>query len=372
MSRKPSPSRFPPAHESHGRTAPNPSTPLAILVSPPPYESQSEPSLASPRAPAPPTPRLLDRLRAELRLRHYAIRTEQIYVDWARRFILYFGKRHPQTMGPVEVTGFLSHLANERNVSAATQAQAKSALLFLYGQVLGVDLPWLDEVVTARTERRLPVVLTPAEVRRLLEQMSGLAGLIAALLYGTGMRLMEGMRLRWKDVEFERREIVVRDGKGGKDRVTVLPENLIIPLRTQMARVHAQHLNDRQNGVGPVWLPNALAEKSPHAGLLLGWHWVFPSPALSTDPRTQVSRRHHLYEQTVQRAVSGAAKRAGIDKPCSPHVLRHSFATHLLQAGYDIRTVQELLGHSDVSTTMIYTHVLNRGGRGVRSPLDQM
>lgn len=305
-------------------------------------------------------------------MRHYAIRTEQIYVDWTRRYILFSDKRHPQDMGPVEVTAFLSHLANDRNVSAATQAQAKSALLFLYSQVLGVELPWLDEIVSARSERRLPVVLTPAEVRRLLEQTSGVAGLIAALLYGTGMRLMEGIRLRWKDVEFERREIVVRDGKGGKDRVTVLPENLLIPLRTQMAHVQAQHLMDRQDGVGPVWLPNALSEKYPRAGSLLAWHWVFPSPSLSVDPRTGASRRHHLYEQTVQRAVSGAAKRAGIDKPCSPHVLRHSFATHLLQAGYDIRTVQELLGHSDVSTTMIYTHVLNRGGRGVRSPLDQM
>ena len=275
-------------------------------------------------------------------------------------------------MGAVEVTAFLSHLANDRNVAAATQAQAKSALLFLYGQVLGVDLPWLDEVVSARTERRLPVVLTPAEVRRLLGEMTGVAGLIAALLYGTGMRLMEGIRLRWKDVEFERREIVVRDGKGGKDRVTVLPENLIIPMKTQLAHVQSQHLTDRHDDVGPVWLPNALADKYPRAGLLLSWHWAFPSPALSADPRTGVSRRHHMYEQTVQRAVSGAAKRAGIDKPCSPHVLRHSFATHLLQAGYDIRTVQELLGHSDVSTTMIYTHVLNRGGRGVRSPLDQM
>ena len=275
-------------------------------------------------------------------------------------------------MGAAEVTAFLSHLANDRDVSAATQAQAKSALLFLYSQVLGVDLPWLDEIVSARTERRLPVVLTPAEVRRLLAETSGVAGLIAALLYGTGMRLMEGVRLRWKDVEFERREIVVRDGKGGKDRVTVLPENLIIPMKTQLAHVQSQHLADRHDDVGPVWLPNAMTEKYPRSGLLLSWHWAFPSPSLSIDPRTGASRRHHIYEQTVQRAVSGAAKRAGIDKPCSPHVLRHSFATHLLQAGYDIRTVQELLGHSDVSTTMIYTHVLNRGGRGVRSPLDQM
>ena len=320
----------------------------------------------------PPPPRLLDRLRAEIRTRHYSIRTESAYVDWARRFILFHGKRHPLEMGAAEVGAFLSALATQRKVAASTQNQAKSALLFLYGQVLKVELPWLDEVVTARTQRKLPVVLTPSEVRALLHEMNGTAALVASLLYGTGMRLLEGLRLRVKDVEFERRELVVRDGKGGKDRVTVLPENLMLPLRHQLAHAKALHDADLRDGGGAVWLPDALAVKSPRSAVSWGWQWVFPSPGLSTDPRSGAVRRHHVLEQSVQRAVAVAARRAGIAKPCSPHVLRHSFATHMLQAGYDIRTVQELLGHSDVSTTMIYTHVMNRGGRGVRSPLDQM
>ena len=311
-------------------------------------------------------------MRTEIRIRHYSIRTETAYVDWARRFILFHNKRHPQDMGAAEVGEFLSFLATERNVGASTQNQAKSALLFLYGQVLKIELPWLAEVVTARTRRKLPVVLTPSEVRALLHEMSGTAGLVAAVLYGTGMRLMEGLCLRVKDVEFERRELIVRDGKGGKDRVTVLPENLLLPLRNQLAHAKSLHDADRREGVGAVWLPDALPVKYPRAGVAWGWQWVFPSPVLSTDPRTGEVRRHHVHEQSVQRSVAGAARRAGINKPCSPHVLRHSFATHMLQAGYDIRTVQELLGHSDVSTTMIYTHVLNRGGRGVRSPLDQI
>ena len=319
-----------------------------------------------------PPPRLLDRLRTEIRTRHYSIRTESAYVDWARRFIYFHNKRHPQDMGAAEVGAFLSYLATERDVSAATQGQAKSALLFLYGQVLQVELPWLKEVVSARTQRKLPVVLTPTEVRALLLEVSGTTGLVASLLYGTGMRLMEGLRLRVKDVEFERRELIVRDGKGGKDRVTVLPENLMLPLRDQLMQAKLRHDTDLRDGVSGVWLPDALAVKYPRAASSWGWQWVFPSPALSTDPRTGVVRRHHLYEQSVQRAVAGAARRAGIIKPCTPHVLRHSFATHLLQAGYDIRTVQELLGHAEVSTTMIYTHVMNRGGRGVRSPLDQI
>jgi integron integrase len=318
------------------------------------------------------SPRLLDRLRTEIRTRHYSISTESSYVDWAKRFIYFHNKRHPQDMGAVEVGAFLSYLATERNVSAATQNQAKSALLFLYGAVLGVELPWLKEVVSARAQRKLPVVLTQAEVRALLLESSGPAGLVTSLLYGTGLRLMEGLRLRVKDIEFERRELIVRDGKGGKDRVTVLPENLMLPLRDQLAQAKTLHDADLRNGVAGVSLPDALAVKYPRAGLSWGWQWVFPSNTLSTDPRSGVVRRHHLYEQSVQRAVSGAAKRAGIVKPCTPHTLRHSFATHLLQLGYDIRTVQELLGHSDVSTTMIYTHVLNRGGRGVRSPLDSI
>jgi integron integrase len=257
-------------------------------------------------------------------------------------------------------------------VASPTQNQAKSALLFLYREVLGLQLPWLDEIVGAKLARRLPVVLTPSEVRSLLAELHGTMNLLSSLLYGTGMRLLEGLRLRVKDIEFERRELVVRDGKGAKDRVTVLPENLMLPLHGHLAQVQQLHLRDLAAGYGDVWLPDALDVKYPRAAREWGWQWVFPSTVRSVDPRSGVQHRHHLNETSVQKAVSLAARRAGIVKPCSPHVLRHSFATHLLQAGYDIRTVQELLGHSDVKTTMIYTHVLNRGGRGVRSPLDQI
>jgi len=317
------------------------------------------------------SPKLLDRMRAEIRVRHYSIRTEETYLDWARRFILFHNKRHPRDMGADEVQAFLSHLAVERKVSPSTQNQAKSALLFLYRDVLHIELPWLDEVIAAKMGKRLPVVLTTNEMRALLNAMSGTMGLVASLLYGTGMRLLEGLRLRVKDVEFERREIVVREGKGNKDRVTVLPENLILPLQAHLAKVKALHERDLDAGYGEVYMPNALAVKYPKAARAWGWQFVFPSPVRSIDPRSGVERRHHLYEASVQRAVREAAKIAEITKPVTPHVLRHSFATHLLQSGYDIRTVQELLGHSDVSTTMIYTHVLNKGGRGVVSPLDR-
>jgi integron integrase len=311
-------------------------------------------------------------VRAAVRLRHFSIRTETAYVDWVRRFVLFHGKRHPRELGAAEVAAFLTHLAVERSVSPSTQAQAKSALLFLYRAVLELELPWLDEVVAAKNSRRLPVVLTPGEVRRLLAELAGTPGLVASLLYGTGMRLLEALRLRVKDVEFERREIVVRDGKGAKDRITVLPENLIAPLQQQLAHVRVLHQRDLAEGFGEVGLPHALALKYPNTGRAWGWQWVFPAAHRSIDPRSGALRRHHLGESSVQKSVAIAARRAGIAKPCSPHVLRHSFATHLLQSGYDIRTVQELLGHADVSTTMIYTHVLNRGGRGVRSPLDQV
>jgi len=315
-------------------------------------------------------PKLLDQMRAELRVSHYSIRTEHAYLDWVRRFILFHGKRHPKEMSANEVGAFLSHLAVDRSVSPSTQNQAKSAILFLYKRVLNIELAWLDEVVQAKRKTHLPVVLTPTEVRRLLEEMSGVTGLVASLLYGTGMRLLEALRLRVKDVEFERREIVIRDGKGGKDRVTVLPENLILPLQAQMAKSKALYLQDVADGFANVWMPNALATKYPNAPRAWGWQWVFSSPTRSIDPRSGQTRRHHLLEDSIQKSVKTAASRAGISKPCTPHVLRHSFATHLLQNGYDIRTVQELLGHADVSTTMIYTHVLNKGGRGVRSPLD--
>jgi len=321
-------------------------------------------------------PRLLDQLRHHLRARHYSIRTEQAYVDWVRRYILFHGKRHPREMAAPEVEAFLTHLAVQRNVAASTQNQAKSALLYLYKQVLGMELPWLDGVIQAKVPRRLPVVLTPHEVRELLLNMDqqGAMWLVASLLYGTGMRLLECLRLRIKDIEFDRREILVREGKGNKDRVTVLPENLIAPLREQQERTRRLHARDLQAGWGEVALPHALAVKYPNAGRALGWQYVFPAASRSFDPRSDGSaeRRHHVMPESVQRAVREAARRAGLLKPATPHVLRHSFATHMLQAGYDIRTVQELLGHSDVSTTMIYTHVLNKGGRGVRSPLDEL
>lgn len=315
-------------------------------------------------------PKLLDRLREALRVRHYSLRTEQAYVDWARRFILFHDKRHPKDMGAPEVEAFLTHLAVERNVAASTQNQARSALLFLYKVVLEITLPWLDGVVSAKMGKRLPVVLTQHEARALLHELSGANWLVASLLYGSGLRLTEALRLRVKDVEFERREIVVREGKGNKDRVTVLPENVIVPLKAHLERIKVLHDADLDAGFGAVFLPNALDRKYRNAARAWGWQWVFPSPRRSIDPRSGVERRHHVQPESVQRMVKGAASRAGIDKPATPHTLRHSFATHLLQRGQDIRTIQELLGHKDVSTTMIYTHVLNRGGRGVVSPLD--
>jgi len=315
-------------------------------------------------------PRLFDLMREAIRIRHYSLRTEDAYVDWARRFILFHGKRHPRELGAPEVQAFLTHLAVDRRVAASTQNQAKAALIFLYKEVLAVDLPWLAEVVQAKRQPRLPVVLTPAEVRVLLDQMEGVMGLVARLLYGTGMRLMEVLRLRVKDLDFVGRELVVREGKGGKDRMTVLPASLVAPLRAHLEQVRALHLADLAEGFGEVLLPDALASKYPAAARQWGWQWVFPSALRSVDPRTGVVRRHHLHAESVQKAVRLAARAGELAKPVTPHVLRHSFATHLLGAGHDIRTVQELLGHADVETTMIYTHVLNRGGRGVLSPLD--
>jgi integron integrase len=321
---------------------------------------------------SPSTPKFLDQVRDRLRVLHYSLRTESAYVDWVRRFILFHGKRHPREMGAGEVEAFLTHLAVERKVSASTQNQAKAALLFLYKQVLGCDLPWLDAVVQAKAGTHLPVVLSVAEVRRLLERIEGDSSLIARLLYGTGMRLLEGLRLRVKDLDFDTLEIVVRQGKGGKDRVTMLPEALVLPLRKHLEKVRALHERDLAEGFGAVLLPDAYAAKAPHAAREWGWQWVFPSPVRSTDPRSTAVRRHHIYPESVQRAVREAARALGLAKPATPHTLRHSFATHLLLSGYDIRTVQELLGHKDVETTMIYTHVLNRGGLGVTSPLDRI
>lgn len=318
------------------------------------------------------TPKLLDQVRGKIRLKHYSIRTEQAYVDWIRRFILHFGKRHPRELGAANVEAFLTHLAVAGNVAASTQNQAKSALLFLYREVLETELPWLDNVERARAPKRLPVVLTREEVQGVLGRLTGTHWLIASLLYGAGLRIMEGLRLRVKDVEFSRKEILVRDGKGFKDRVTMLPAALAAPLAEHLKRVKALHEQDLAAGRGAVHLPYALERKYPGAARDWGWQYVFPSANLSEDPRSGIERRHHLQDQAVQRAMRQAVRDAGIAKPATPHTLRHSFATHLLEGGYDIRTVQELLGHADVSTTMIYTHVLNRGGRGVTSPLDRV
>lgn len=315
-------------------------------------------------------PGLLEVVRQSIRTKHYSIRTEEVYLSWVRRFVRFHGMRHPREMGAGEVERFLSHLAIQRDVSASTQNQALSAILYLYKEVLGIDLPWMAEVTRAKKQRKLPVVLTRDEVSSLLLQTSGEVGLVIRLLYGTGMRLLEGCRLRIKDVELTRREIIIRDGKGAKDRVTVLPLRLLEPIREQILRVQEIFRLDRKAGVSGVYLPHALAVKYPQAPVELGWQYLFPAANLSLDPRSGAKRRHHLDEARIQRAVKRAAAVAGIVKPVSPHTLRHSFATHLIENGYDIRTVQELLGHADVATTQIYTHVLNRGGLGVRSPLD--
>ena len=316
-------------------------------------------------------PKLLDQVRDKLRVKHYAIRTEQSYVDWIKRYIYFHGKTHPKDLGAQDVEAFLTHLAVAGKVSASTQNQAKSALLFLYRVVLEIKLPWLDNVTQAKAPKKLPVVLTVREVQAVLSRLSGSHLLIASLLYGGGMRLMEAMRLRVKDVEFARHEIIVREGKGFKDRVTMLPESIAATLRAHLVKVKALHEEDLAAGLGEVYLPFALDKKYPNAGREWGWQYIFPSKNVSVDPRSDKTRRHHLDEKGVQRAMKQAVRDAGLVKPATPHTLRHSFATHLLQAGYDIRTVQELLGHSDVSTTMIYTHVLNKGGRGVVSPLDR-
>ncbi|MDQ3057101.1 MAG: integron integrase [Pseudomonadota bacterium] len=315
--------------------------------------------------------RLLDDVRRQLRVRHYSLRTEGIYVAWIRRFILANGKRHPREMGAVELERFLSVLAVREKVSASTQNQALSALLFLYRNVLQVDLPWMENVVRAKQSVRVPTVLAREEVQSLLLHMDGRTWLLASVLYGTGLRLMECLRLRVKDVDFARNEITVRDGKGAKDRRTVLPRSLVEPLQREVDRAQALHALDLEEGFGNAWLPHALSRKYPNAACALGWQYVFPSARRSLDPRDGVERRHHFNDGILSRALKAGCRRAGIVKPVSAHTLRHSFATHLLEAGYDIRTVQELLGHKDVATTQIYTHVLNRNASGVVSPLDR-
>ena len=316
--------------------------------------------------------RLLDQVRERIRYLHYSLSTEQTYVYWVRWFIRFHGLRHPKEMGQQEVERFLTMLANERKVSPSTHRQALSALLFLYQQVLGIELPWLQDIGRPVPHKRIPTVLTREEVQKMLDLMRGETGLLARLLYGTGMRHAEGLNLRVKDVDFDRHVIVVRNGKGGKDRVVMLPRSLVSALRDQMAASYALWAGDREAQRPGVYMPHALEAKYPRAGQTWAWHWVFPSPTLSTDPRSGIERRHHLYEERLQRALKKALPLAGIHKHVSVHTLRHSFATHLLQAGTDIRTVQELLGHSDVSTTMIYTHVLKVAAGGTASPLDML
>ncbi|MCY7370215.1 MAG: integron integrase [Polaromonas sp.] len=329
-----------------------------------------------PGTPALRSPRLLDQVRERIRYLHYSLSTEKAYLHWARFFIRWHGRsgpmRHPRAMASPEVEAFLTMLATERQVSASTHNQALSALLFLYREVLGVDLPWLDGVNRPAQKRRIPSVLTQAEVYALFQFLEGEMALLARLLYGTGMRLMEGLRLRIKDVDFDRHVIIVREAKGNKDRVVMLPHSLAPALRQQLLHARDVWERDRQARRGGIDTPHALEQKYPQVGNTWGWFWLFPSPTFAIDPRSGVERRHHLFEERLQRAVKKAVNQAGICKPVSVHTLRHSFATHLLQSGTDIRTVQELLGHSDVSTTMIYTHVPKVAAGGTTSPLDSL
>ncbi|SED88032.1 integron integrase [Pseudomonas anguilliseptica] len=317
-------------------------------------------------------PKLLVQVRQQIRLRNYSIRTEAVYAEWVKRYIRFHRYRHPAEMGAAEIEAFLTHLAVARNVSGSTQNQALAALLFLYKHVLDVQLPWLDDIVRAKKAKHLPVVLTRDEAARVLAELSGVQWIVANLLYGAGLRLLEALRLRVKDVDFARGEVLVRDGKGQKDRVTMLPQRLVLPLQEHLLNVAVLHRADLAEGFGRANLPFALARKYPNAAAEWVWQFVFPSVNRSQDPRSKGIFRHHLHEKTIQRAVRKAVRRAGVIKPATPHTFRHSFATHLLESGQDISTVQELLGHADVKTTQIYTHVLNRGGLGVISPLDRV
>lgn len=313
--------------------------------------------------------RLLEQMRRAIRMRHYSYRTEQTYVHWVRRYVLFHGKRHPAEMGAHEVEVFLSALANDAQVAASTQNQALSALLFLYRHVLQIELPWLNDITPAKRPKNIPTVLTRQEVRDVIGLLHGVHQLIGSLLYGAGLRLTECLGLRVKDLDFEYRQIIVRRAKGRKDRVTVLPDLLVDSLRLQLRKSAALHRADLRAGYGEVWLPHALARKYPDAAREWRWQYVFPAQRRSRDPRGGTVRRHHLHQTSVQHAMREAVRRSGIVKKASAHTLRHSFATHLLEDGYDIRTIQELLGHADVRTTMIYTHVMQRGAGGVRSPL---
>ncbi|MDH4166748.1 MAG: integron integrase [Gammaproteobacteria bacterium] len=316
-------------------------------------------------------PRLLDQAKDKLRTLHYSYRTEQQYLQWLRRFIRFHDKRHPRTLGAPEVEAFLTYLAVTRKVSASTQNQALAALLFLYQQVLEIELPWLQDVVRAKPSRHLPVVLTHKEVRAVLAKLEDEYWLIGSILYGGGLRLQEALQLRVKDVDFDLRQLIVRAGKGGKDRATILPEAIVDPLQRHLEVVRAQHAQALARGHGGVELPFAFERKNPRAPFEWGWQYVFPAKTASRDPRSGVVRRHHVFPDTVQRHVKWAVHASGIDKPASCHTFRHSFATHLLERGYDIRTVQELLGHKDVKTTQVYTHVMRKGANAVQSPLDR-
>jgi len=315
--------------------------------------------------------KLLDQVRAEIRTRHYSRRTEDAYTSWIKQFILFHNKKHPIEMGADHISMFLTYLAERRNVAASTQNQALNAILFLYREVLQVDVGTIEGVTRAKKPKRLPVVLTRDEVKRLLNNMEGSSWLVVSLLYGSGLRLLDGLRLRVQDLDFQANEILVRDGKGGKDRRTMLPESLKPHLERHLEKVRQIHVQDLGNGFGSVHMPTALARKYPNAGRDWKWQFVFPAASIGKDPRSDELRRHHVHERTIQKAVREAARRSNITKQVGPHTFRHSFATHLLEDGYDIRTVQELLGHSSVTTTMIYTHVLNRGTAGVKSPLDR-
>jgi len=317
-------------------------------------------------------PRLLDQVREVLRVKHYARRTEQSYTHWIKRFILFHQKRHPKDMSSEEVEAFLTHLAVNRQVSPGTQNLALSSILFLYKHVLKIELPWLKNVTRAKTKKRIPVVFTRDEIKALLAQFDGTYWLLFSLMYGAGLRLSECIRLRVKDIDFHYKQLVIRDSKGGKDRVTVLPSMLIESLQTHLTRVKNLHTQDIASGFGEVYLPHALKRKYPNADKEWYWQFAFPSANISTDPRSKIQRRHHVYGQTIQRAFKRGLRKATIVKPAGTHTLRHTFATHLLEDGYDIRTVQELLGHKDVKTTQIYTHVLQKGGAAVKSPLERI
>ena len=334
--------------------------------------SRTEQPAAKASTAGPPKPKLLDQVRQAIRTRQYSYQTEKAYVGWIKRFIFFHGKRHPAEMREPEIARFLSSLATDRHVSASTQNQALNALLFLYHEVLGKEVGYVNGVVRAKRPHRLPVVLTREEVRSILGQLQGLEWIMAMLLYGAGLRLMECLRLRVKDIDFSRNEILVRDGKGKKDRVTMLPTAVKESLSRHLEQSRKQHLSDLQDGFVGVALPYGLERKYPSAAKEWGWQWVFPASKPCVDPRSGVKKRYHLHESVLQKAVKDARLKAGIPKPAGPHTFRHAFATHLLEDGYDIRTVQELLGHKDVTTTMIYTHVLNRGGRGVTSPADRI